>query len=74
MIVEPQQPQKFTFTVEVNIDQLTQAYHLATETDEPESLESMIIHECHWLEQSGLYVQEVNQISSQEIHITWYDK
>jgi hypothetical protein len=45
--------------VEVKIDELTEAYTEALETDQPDSLESMIEHECHWLEGSGLYVQEI---------------
>jgi hypothetical protein len=42
MTLEPPNTKKYTFTVEVNIDELTTTYLEALETDKPDSLESMI--------------------------------
>ena len=62
MIIENKKIKKFCFTVEVNVDELSEAYLEAIEESEPDSLESMIIHECHWIEGSGLYVKEIKEI------------
>jgi hypothetical protein len=61
-ISSAQNTRKYTFTVEVNIDELTTAYLEAMETNEPDSLKSMIEHECHWIEGSGLYVREIKEV------------
>lgn len=49
--------------MEVNIDELTTTYLEAMETNEPDSLKSMIEHECHWIEGSGLYVREIKEVT-----------
>ena len=54
----------YTFTVEVNIDELTTAYLEALEIDKPDSLDLMIEHEYHWLEGSGRYVKEIEARTS----------
>lgn len=61
-ISSAQNIKKYTFTVEVNIDELTTTYLEAMETNEPDSLKSMIEHECHWIEGSGLYVREIKEV------------
>lgn len=62
-ISSAQNTKKYTFTVEVNIDELTTTYLEAMETNEPDSLKSMIEHECHWIEGSGLYVREIKEVT-----------
>jgi hypothetical protein len=53
----------FSFTVEVNLDELTETYLEATQAHQPDtSLESMILHECLWIEGSGLYVRTITEI------------
>ncbi|MBW4533197.1 MAG: hypothetical protein KME09_04605 [Pleurocapsa minor HA4230-MV1] len=62
-ISSTQNIKKYTFTVEVNINELTTTYLEALETDEPDSLKSMIEHECHWIEASGLYVRKIAEVT-----------
>jgi hypothetical protein len=62
-ISSAQNTKKYTFTVEVYIDELTTTYLEAMETNEPDSLKSMIEHECHWIEGSGLYVREIKEVT-----------
>lgn len=52
----------FSCTVEVNVDELRNAYLEALEANQPDSLLSMIEHECHWIESSGLYVRNITEI------------
>ncbi len=78
-ISSAQNTKKYTFTVEVYIDELTTTYLETMETNEPDSLKSMIEarkrprsgglfhspveHECHWIEGSGLYVREIKEVT-----------
>lgn len=59
---QPAIMKKFTFQVEVDVAQLTAAYLSALDLTEPDSLHSMVEHECHWLEESGIHVRNISEI------------
>ena len=54
---------KYIFTVEVNTEELTKTYLEAIEETQPDSLESMLEHECHLIEGSGMYVKEIKEVT-----------
>jgi hypothetical protein len=53
----------FTFTAKVNVPQLTEAYLEAIEgsTEDLDTIKNMIIHEAHWVESSGIYIETVTE-------------
>lgn len=48
--------------IEVDVAQLTATYLEALELPEQDSLHSMIEHECHWLESSGIFLRNISEI------------
>jgi hypothetical protein len=53
---------RYTLEVKVDVAQSTAAYLEALELPEPDSLHRMLEHECHWLNESGIFIRNILEI------------
>jgi hypothetical protein len=56
---------KFSLIVEIDLQTLSEKYLEGSET-EPESLLSMIEHECQWIQDSGIHLKQIQDIQDIE--------